>query len=180
MLYWTGPAACGSILLLSTTNLICQDIAVIPFLWVAPLSVYLLTFVLTFESERWYRPPVFAIAVGLLVPAGCAILVAAIAMPVLWQLGIYLGTLFVTCMICHGELARARPAPEHLTTFYLAIASGGALGGIFVALISPHIFSEYSEYPIGLAAACLLGLAGWARMGALRQLTAPTWQYASL
>ncbi len=171
VLFWTGLAAAGSVLLLATTNLICQDIAVIPFLWVAPLSVYLLTFVLAFESERWYRRPVFAAAAGLFVPAGCAILVAAVAVSMGWQLGIYLAALFITCMICHGELARARPAPRHLTSFYLAIAGGGAVGGVFAALVSPQIFSEYSEYPIGLAAACLLGFVGWARTGALAQWT---------
>ena len=167
ILLWAAFAACGSILLLATTNLICQDIAVVPFLWVAPLSVYLLTFVLVFEGERWYHRSRLAVAAGLLVPAGCAIMVAAIAVPAGWQLVVCLGTLFVTCMICHGELARARPAPEHLTSFYLAIAAGGAAGGVFVAILSPRLFTEYSEYPIGLAAACLLGFAGWIRTGAL-------------
>jgi hypothetical protein len=169
VLFWSGLAAAGSVLLLATTNLICQDIAVIPFLWVAPLSIYLLTFVLAFESERWYQRTFFALAAGLFVPAGCVILVAAAALSTTWELGIYLGALFVTCMICHGELARARPSPEHLTAFYLSIASGGAVGGLFVALVSPRIFSEYSEYPIGLAAACLLGLIPWVRTGSLKR-----------
>ena len=88
-----------------------------------------------------------------------------------WQLSLYLVTLFITCMICQGELARSRPPPRFLTAFYLTIAAGGAIGGVFVALIAPRVFTEFSEYPIGLAAACLLGFAGWARSGALAQWT---------
>ncbi len=80
-----------------------------------------------------------------------------------WQLVVYLIALFVTCMICQGELARSRPSPRYLTAFYLTIAAGGALGGVFVALIAPRLFTEFSEYPIGLAAACLLGFVGWLR-----------------
>jgi hypothetical protein len=84
---------------------------------------------------------------------------------------VFLAALFAGCMVCHGELARSRPTPQYLTTFYLTIAAGGALGGVFVALIAPRIFTEFSEYPIGLGAACLLGFAGWAREGAMAQWT---------
>lgn len=173
--FWIGLSACGSILLLATTNLICQDVAVVPFLWVAPLSVYLLTFVLAFENDRWYHRTAFAVAAGLSIPACCAILAAAVAVPPWWQLVICLAGLFVACMICHGELARARPSPASLTTFYLAIAGGGALGGVFVALVCPRIFTEFSEYPFGLAGACLLGLIAWWRSGAFAQ-----WKRANL
>jgi len=168
---WIGLAAAGSTLLLATTNLISQDVAVIPFLWVAPLSIYLLTFVLVFEHERWYHRFTFATAAGILAPAGCAIMVAAIAISPWWQLAVYLAALFVACMVCHGELSLSRPARRYLTTFYLAIAIGGALGGVFVALLAPRIFTEFNEYPIALAAACFLGFAGWMRSGALRQWT---------
>jgi hypothetical protein len=171
ILFWLGLAACGSTLLLATTNQISQEIAVNPFLWVAPLSVYLLTFVLTFEKERWYQRGFFAVAIGIAAPAGCAILIAAGALSLGGQLAAYLVVLFVTCMVCHGELARSRPSPRYLTVFYLAIAAGGALGGVFVALIAPHLFTEFSEYPIGLAAACLLGFLGWMRSGALTEWT---------
>ena len=169
--YWIALAMCGSVLLLATTNLISQDVAVIPFLWVAPLSAYLLTFVLAFESERWYWPPGFGVAAGVLVPAGCAIMIAAVAISPWWQLAVYLLALFATCMICHGELARSRPAAAKLTSFYLAIACGGALGGVFVALLCPLIFTHFSEYPVGLATACALGFLGWTRRGALRAWT---------
>ncbi|MGA2596148.1 MAG: fused MFS/spermidine synthase [Bryobacteraceae bacterium] len=169
ILFWIGLAACGSILLLATTNLISQDVAVVPFLWVAPLSVYLLTFVFAFENERWYRRPVFAIAAGILGPAGCAVMAAAIGVPPWWQLAVYLAALFVMCMVCHGELALSRPSAGSLTTFYLAIAVGGALGGVFVALVCPHVFTRFDEYPIGVTGACALGFLGWVRSGALRQ-----------
>ncbi|HKB46927.1 MAG TPA: fused MFS/spermidine synthase, partial [Ktedonobacterales bacterium] len=104
-------------------------------------------------------------------PAGCMVQSAAVALSIGAQLGLYLGVLFVICMVCHGELARSRPAPRYLTSFYLAIAAGGAVGGVFVALVAPRVFTEFSEYPAGLAAACLLGFAGWARSGALAQWT---------
>jgi hypothetical protein len=171
VLFWIGLAACGSTLLLATTNQISQEIAVSPFLWVAPLSVYLLTFVIAFERERWYRRDLFAVAVGIAAPAGCAILIAATALSLGGQLTAYLAVLFVACMVCHGELVRSRPDARYLTAFYLSIAGGGALGGVFVALIAPRIFTEFSEYPLGLAAACVLGFIGWLRGGALAQWT---------
>jgi hypothetical protein len=171
VLFWLGLAMCGSTLLLATTNQISQEIAVVPFLWVAPLSIYLLTFILAFEHPRWYRRAVFAIAAGVFGPAACAVQVAAVGLGARVQLGIYLLTMFIVCMLCHGELARSRPSPRYLTGFYLAIAGGGALGGVFVALIAPNIFTEFNEYPIGLAAACLLGFVGWLRTGALSQWT---------
>jgi hypothetical protein len=171
VLFWLGLSASASTLLLATTNQICQEIAVNPFLWVAPLSIYLLTFILTFDSDRFYRRALFAGAAGVLGPAGCMVQSAAVALPLGAQLGLYLGVLFVLCMVCHGELARSRPSPRFLTAFYLAIAAGGALGGVFVALVAPRVFTEFSEYPAGLAAACLLGFAGWARSGALAQWT---------
>lgn len=143
----------------------------IPFLWVAPLSLYLLTFILTFHHERWYRRPLFAVAAGVFAPAACAVAGLALAVPVWGQLGIHLSTLFVLCMVCHGELALARPSPRYLTAFYLTIATGGAIGGLFVAVAAPRMFVEFSEYPIGMAAACLLGFAGWLRTGALGQWT---------
>jgi len=171
LLFWLALAAAGSTVLLATTNQISQEIAVNPFLWVAPLAIYLLTFVLTFEWDRAYHRVGFAIAAGVLAPAGCIVQSAAIALSLVVQLLVFLAALFIVCMVCHGELARSRPSPRYLTAFYLTIAGGGALGGVFVALISPHVFAEFSEYPTGLAAACLLGFAGWAREGALSQWT---------
>jgi spermidine synthase len=163
ILFWLALAASGSTILLATTNEISQEIAVNPFLWVAPLSLYLLTYVLTFESDRWYKPGLYAGLAGLFAPIACAVSSAANAIPVLPQLGIYLAALFLACMLCQGELVRSRPSPRYLTQFYLTVAAGGALGGVFVALIAPRVFTEFDEYPIGLGAACLLGLASWVR-----------------
>jgi spermidine synthase len=171
VLFWLGLAMCGSTLLLATTNQISQEIAVVPFLWVAPLSIYLLTFILAFEHPRWYRRALFAVGAGIFGPAACAVQVAAVGLNARVQIGIYLLTLFMVCMVCHGELARSRPAPRYLTGFYLAIAGGGALGGVFVALIAPKIFTEFTEFPVSLAAACLLGFTGWLRTGALKEWT---------
>jgi hypothetical protein len=177
VLFWLGLAACGSTLLLATTNQISQDVAVVPFLWVAPLSIYLLTFILSFEGKQWYRRPLFACAAGVLGPAACATASASVTVSWWDQLGLYLAALFVACMVCHGELALSRPSPRHLTVFYLAIAAGGALGGAFVALGAPRWFTEFNEYPIGLAAACLLGLAGWQRTGALSRWTSGSFRF---
>lgn len=171
ILFWLGLSACGSILLVATTNQISQDIAVSPFLWVAALAVYLLTFVLAFESDRFYHRTGFAIAAGLFAPIACTLPTISIGFSLRSQLVIYLIALFVTCMVCQGELARSRPSPRYLTTFYLTIAAGGALGGVFVAIIAPRIFTEFTEYPIGLAGACVLGFVGWMRTGALSQWT---------
>ena len=167
ILFWLGLSAAGSTLLLATTNIVTQDVAVSPFLWIAPLSIYLLTFVLAFESDRWYPRRPFAILAGVLAPAAYAVFNAGVGITLSIQLGVYLSALFVTCMVCQGELRLARPDPRHLTTFYLTIAAGGVLGGVFVALIAPRVFTEFTEYPIGLVAACLLGYAGWMRSGAM-------------
>ena len=171
IVFWLGLSAAGSTLLLATTNIVTQDIAVSPFLWIAPLSIYLLTFVLAFESDRWYPRRPFAIAAGVLAPSAYAVFNAGVGLSLSVQLGVYLSALFITCMICNGELRLARPEPRHLTTFYLTIAAGGVLGGVFVALIAPRVFTEFNEYPIGLAAACLLGYAGWLRSGAMAMWT---------
>ncbi len=164
--FWLALAACGSTLLVATTNQISQEIAVNPFLWVAPLAIYLLTFILTFESDRFYPRALFGTAAGVFAPLGCMVPSASVGLSLRVQLLLYLIALFVTCMICNGELARSRPAPRYLTGFYVTVAAGGALGGLFVALIAPHVFTEFLEYPIGLGAACLLGFVGWLRTGA--------------
>ena len=169
ILFWLGLSACTSTLLVATTNQISQEIAVNPFLWVAPLALYLLTFILTFESDRFYRPAALAIIAGVLAPLGCVIPSLSGLLSLRGQLILYLLAMLATCMLCHGELARAKPAPRHLTRFYVAIAAGGALGGAFVALAAPRLFTEFLEYPIGLAAACLLGFIGWLRSGAFAQ-----------
>jgi len=155
-----GLAACASTILLAITNQITQELSVTPLLWVAPLAVYLLTFILCFSNRRWYQRAGYAIA---LLPVSALCCVAFYYRPVTWpvslQVGVYLLTLFVCCMICHGELAAGKPPPQRLTAFYLWIAAGGALGGVFVGLIAPALFRNFWELPLGLLA-CWLLLAG--------------------
>ncbi|MFZ4775155.1 MAG: spermidine synthase [Terrimicrobiaceae bacterium] len=151
---WLALSACASVILLGTTNKLCQDVAVIPFLWVMPLSLYLLTFILCFERAAWYRRKLLTL---LLIPAFVFMSQGALGgdRPFLWQIVIYCGGLFVCCMVCHGEIYRLRPSPRYLTLFYLMIAAGGVLGGVFVTLIAPVVFRTYAELNWSL---CLLGV----------------------
>ncbi len=159
MLLWVGLGACASTLLVSVTTHLSQNVAPIPLLWVLPLALYLTTFILSFESDRFYQRWIF---IPLLIPAlgGMAYMIWAHSgnVHIKWLVpGFALG-LFVCCMMCHGELARRRPAPRHLTLFYLMVSLGGALGGMFVALVAPRVFHSYLELPFGLAACALLAV----------------------
>jgi len=149
-LLWMGLAACASVLLLATTNLVCQDIPVSPFLWVLQLSLYLLSFILCFESDRWYRREVFYPAFAVTVAFVILVSLPNETISFMMQLAAYSAALFTGCMVCHGEAARTRPRAELLTSFYLSIATGGALGGIAVSLLAPRIFPNYWEYPLGV------------------------------
>ena len=162
-LLWLLLPACASTLLLATTNKMCQDVAVIPFLWVLPLALYLLSFILCFDSPRWYKRLPYTLALIALSAAVCWALPQQSAIPLPAVLGIYSAALFVCCMICHGELYRLRPEPDRLTTFYLLIAAGGALGGLFVAVVAPLVFNSYAELPWGLFGCGLLLLVTCAR-----------------
>ncbi|HEY5911548.1 MAG TPA: fused MFS/spermidine synthase [Verrucomicrobiae bacterium] len=149
---WVLLPATASVLLLATTNKICQDVAVIPFLWIVPLSLYLLSFILCFDSERWYRRAPFTLMLVVALTGICWALYRGGNWPVWKQLSVYCSGLFICCMVCHGEVYRLRPAPEKLTGFYLGIATGGALGGLFVAVGAPLLFANYYELHWGLFA----------------------------
>jgi len=145
---WIGLAACGSVLLLATTNQLSQDVSVVPSLWVIPLALYLLSFILCFERDRWYWRPLW---LGLFPFAAAAAFWAmdrGIGLPLSRQVFAYGAALFVGCMVCHGELVRMRPGPERLTSFYLSVAAGGAAGGLFVGIIAPAVFRGMWEYPL--------------------------------
>ena len=144
-LFWLLLPACASALLLATTNKICQDVAVIPFLWVLPLALYLLTFIICFDNPRWYVRFPFTLALIAAMGGFYWVLTAGEDASIFKQVGVYCGGLFICCMVCHGELYRLKPHPTHLTAFYLMIAAGGALGGLFVAVIAPVIFTGYYE-----------------------------------
>jgi hypothetical protein len=150
---WIAFSACGSILLLSLTSQMCQDVAVIPFLWVVPLSLYLLTFIIAFDHSRWYSRP-FTIGASILALGMMIILMNNHFSSHDWslksQIAIYCSALFFSCLICHGEIVRLKPVAKLLTGFYLSISIGGALGGIFVNLIAPRIFVGYWELHTGL------------------------------
>ena len=150
---WLALAAMGSVMLLAVTNHITQNISSVPFLWVLPLALYLSSFIFAFDHPRWYIRPVYIGALVLLLPA------MAYAIPSLdLQLAapLYLLGLFVSCMVCHGELARLKPDPRHLTRFYLMISLGGALGAVLVAIVAPIVLSGYFELGIALVVLGLL------------------------
>ena len=162
-LLWTALAATPSLLLLATTNYMSQEVAVVPMLWIAPLALYLLSFVATFDSDRWSARGVWAALLALGITLSAFALERGVWAHVLWQIGIAAFTLFAACMVCHGELARSKPAAAHLTSFYLALTIGGALGGAFVSLLAPALFPGTWEYPLGLLLAGALALLAFAR-----------------
>ncbi len=152
---WVFLAMLPSVLLLATTNTICQEIAVIPFLWALPLSIYLISFIFCFGQRKWYVPGFFHLLLG----ASAAVLIILTRwpdMPLVPNIAALAFVLFVCCMFCHGELYRRRPDTSHLTAFYLCISLGGALGGVFVSLIAPHIFPGFWEFWIAVTACFIL------------------------
>jgi SAM-dependent methyltransferase len=156
---WIALAACGSALLLSVTNQITQNIAAVPLLWVLPLSLYLVSFILCFGARPWYARGVFLRLLGVAL-AGMAFALSPSysGLPLQVSLPLFCGGLFVACMFCHGELARLKPHPRHLTGFYLMISLGGALGAVFVALVAPHIFTGFYELQAALGACAVLAV----------------------
>lgn len=156
-LLWVALAAMGSWQLLAVTNHLTQNIAAIPFLWLLPLVIYLFSFVLCFESDRWYRRSWFIVPVSVLLFA-CAYGLSdtKIGLNLKIALPLYCAGLFATCMFVHGELSTLRPAPRHLTRFYLALSFGGALGGILVGLGAPKLLPAYYELGIGYVLVALL------------------------
>ena len=149
-LLWVAFSACSSTMLLATTNLLCQDLTVIPLLWVVPLSLYLLSFIFTFDGYRWYQRsvfwPLYFLFLGLVLRPKSLGYHGKTA----FQIMLCCAALFVVCMVCHGELSRSKPASRHLTAFFFMVATGGALGGIFVVIIAPAIFSGFWEFQIAL------------------------------
>jgi hypothetical protein len=156
-LVWLSLAALGSMMLLSVTNHITQNIASVPFLWLLPLSVYLLTFILCFDGHGWYRQERFAGPVlTILFFMACGLYYATGLHEVMGSVLLYTIGLFLSCMFLHGELANRKPAPRYLTRFYLMVSLGGAIGSIFVSAVAPNIFSSYFELPIALVSTGIL------------------------
>jgi hypothetical protein len=158
---WLAFSALGSVMLLASTSHITQNIASVPFLWVLPLSLYLLTFVLAFEGrggrgwyERWMMFVTLLFVVGMAagLSAGRGVLDVSLAVP------LYTAGMFMAVFFCNGELALRKPAPRYLTQFYLTISLGGALGGLFVGLVAPRLFPTTFELPLALMALAAMGL----------------------
>jgi len=152
---WFLLAMIASSTLLAITNTVCQDVAVIPFLWVVPLSLYLLSFILCFDSDLWYRRAGNAAVTCGLVAILCWTLMFPVSDSLLVQVGLHFAVLFFICMMCHGEISRQRPDTEHLTSYYLTMSAGGACGGLFVALAAPLLFPEFWELHVCLLAAAV-------------------------
>jgi hypothetical protein len=143
---WLLLSLTGTGLLLAVTNELCQNVAVVPLLWIVPLTAYLLTFILCFSGM--YRRSVWMwVLIGALGFLSW-LTRQSVTQPFAMQVGALLAVLFSGCMVCHGELVHIRPAPRHLTAFYLAVAGGGSIGGIAVALVAPVVFSRLWEFPI--------------------------------
>jgi SAM-dependent methyltransferase/MFS family permease len=163
---WLALSATGSVLLLAVTNHLTQNVASIPLLWLAPLTIYLLTFILAFEGRNWYRPQLLWPFVLVWLGGMAWLLVDAdfhYDLPM--QLGIFLPGLLLGCLFCHGELYRLRPAPRQLTKFYLIVSAGGALGGLLVAVVAPLTLDAYYELGIGMTVLALLAALRFAPLG---------------
>ena len=154
---WCVLAATGSVLLLAVSNHITQNIASVPLLWLAPLAIYLLTFILCFDGKGWYRRDTFLsmLAAGLCV-MGWTLADPKLTHELALQIGVFCGGLFLACMFCHGELAGAKPEPRYLTRFYLMISLGGALGSALVGIVAPLVLPAYFELAGGLVLTALL------------------------
>ena len=154
---WMALSACSSALLLAITNHISQNIAAVPLLWVIPLSLYLLSFILCFDGRGWYLRIFFLRLLGVAVGGMTYALSPELATLPFWlAIGLFCAGLFVCCMFCHGELARLKPEPSQLTTFYFLCSLGSLAGAVFVALAAPRIFSGYYELHVALAVCAVL------------------------
>jgi SAM-dependent methyltransferase len=161
---WLALPVCASVLLLAISNHITQNVAAIPFLWVLPLSVYLFSFILCFDGRGWFRYrrfpyiPLMAVFLG-----GMAVAIDELdTAPIELVAGLFVLGLFACCMVCHGELTLLKPHPRYLTQFYLTIAAGGALGGLLVGFVAPHLFRSNYELELGMALCATLTLAALA------------------
>ena len=155
-LRWVLLAFVPSSLMLSVTTYISTDIAAVPLLWVIPLALYLLTFILVFAKKQWIAPGAATLAMQICLVVLAVLMITKLPISIVPVLFIHLLTFFLIAFVCHGLLAKDRPSPSRLTEFYLWMSLGGALGGTFNALIAPVVFTSVVEYPVVLVLACLL------------------------
>ncbi len=174
---WIGLPALASVMFLAITNEVCQNVATVPLLWTIPLSLYLISFIVAFDHPRWYQPGLIA---GL--TAGAILLMVGwdyfkpwiewvlngafsgegqtVTLDHNWMVesAVFFTALFFICLLCHGHLARLKPSPKYLTSYYLTMSLGGAVGGIFVNLVATHLFTTFYELKLGSAAALIVAL----------------------
>jgi spermidine synthase len=172
-LLWLALSGMGSVMLLAVSNHVTQNVASVPFLWVVPLSLYLISFILCFDHPRWYVRPLFVVLLLVLVPLMAANIASLhVSLPdwlsnateallgrsagFIMLVALFMAGLFVACMFCHGELARLKPDPKYLTRFYLMMSVGGALGAVLVAIVAPQTLDGYFELNITLPLLALL------------------------
>lgn len=151
---WIALATCASIMMLATTNQLTQSIASIPLLWLLPLSLYLISFVVCFTNWQLYNRRIFSLTTLIMVIPLIMVIMMKERIPLIIQIIIYSCFLFSGCIVCHGELYQRRPQSARLPIFYLCVTLGGMVGGIFVSLIAPVIFTAYYEFHIG-SIACI-------------------------
>src|SRR5262249_42101444 len=157
-LTWLILAACPSALLLAVTNHLTQNVAAIPFIWVAPLSLYLISFILCFDSDRWYHRRIFGLLAAGPLPVSPWVISGKNTefVGLKEHVAFFCVALFVFFMVCHGELARRRPAPAYLTSFYLMVSVGGAFGGLLIAFVAPYTLNALYDLPIVLSLTAVL------------------------
>ncbi len=156
VLRWVALAFVPSSLMLGATTYITTDIAAIPLLWVAPLALYLLSFIIVFSRVPAWVHKGMVLVLPLLVLFLLFFMLSEWKIKIGLRIGLHLTTLFVVSMVCHGELARDRPAPKYLTGYFLWMSVGGVLGGLFNGLLAPVIFTGIAEYELAMMLACYL------------------------
>jgi len=154
---WMALPACSSTLLLAISNHITQNIAAVPFLWIIPLSLYMLSFILCFGT-RWYHRTLFLRLLGVFLGSMAYALSPSLTVPLWALISLFCAGLFFCCMFCHGELARLKPDATQLTSFYFWSSLGSVAGAAFVALLAPRIFSGFYELHVALGACALLAV----------------------
>ena len=161
VLDWLALSALAVVVLLAATNQLCKDVAVIPMLWILPLGLYLVSFIVCFGRPAWYRRSPWAalLVVSLVTVTWLLHQDFEAEVPLPFQIAVYSLTVFSCCMVMHGEVYRLRPPAEQLTAFYLALSVGGALGGVLVNLVAPLVFDGYWEFHLGLLGTVLI--LGW-------------------